>query len=242
MSNKLVSSIIGKINSIRRKEFEKKLPEGQTLEFEKARIIEELKKYLFFLEEYIKNILSKKDEIEAKIKQIKAETNQSLNEEQLIKELWILRYTCLHLWFFGIKPPKNQNDIDENVSLINHAFQSIEEVSNFLPWLKKGFTEYTSIDELRFSDLEELESKISEKISGKIPLIAFECTGGRLGGELHDFVIELLMTTITQDKGIFETGHGDITGEETENIKKVIGDMSTNRTKLAEDFFDELIN
>ena len=95
--------------------------------------------------------ISTEKEIEDKIKKIKDRTNQNLKDEQLVKELWILRYSALHIWFFNLKPPKNQNEVKENAILINRSFQSVLENngrSDYLSWLNKGFVEYAGTNEL----------------------------------------------------------------------------------------------
>ena len=223
----------------RRETFEKTFPKGKTVEQAVDEKVKELKKYIIFLENFVSTIFSTQKEIDTEIKKIKFKTKQNLKEEQLIRELWILRYTLLHLWFLKIKPPQNQDELKENTSLIDRSFQDIKGTSDYLPWLKKGFIDYAGTDKLTASNLKEFESHVMEKVSGKIPLIAFDCTEGRLAGELHDFVIELLMTTITQDKKVFETGVSAVaTEKEAEEIKKVIGELKSSREKAGKDFFE----
>jgi hypothetical protein len=232
---------IKEVVNARRKAFEKTLPEGKTYEMAVKEEVKKLRGYLIFLENYIEAIFDTQKEIEAKIEQIKIKTKQNLKEEQLIKELWVLRYAFLHLWFFNVKPPKNKNELMENISLINRAFEDVKGTTDYLPWLKKGFIEYSGTDQLTIPNLKEFESHVMEKVSEKIPLIAFECTEGRLGGELHDFVIELLMITVMQDKELFETGNNSGTTEEAGGIKKVIEELKLSRKKAAEDFFEDLL-
>ena len=59
--------------------------------------IEKLGKYFIFLENYVEAILNTEPDIEEKIEELKSRTKQNLKKEQLIKELWILRYTILTL-------------------------------------------------------------------------------------------------------------------------------------------------
>jgi hypothetical protein len=236
-------SAIEKIKEVvnaRRKAFEKTLPAGETYESHKKKMVEELRMHLMFLENYIEDLFNTQKEIETKIEEIKNKTKQNLKEEQLIKDLWILRYTLLHSWFFNIKPPEDQNELTANISLINRAFQDVKGTSDYLPWLTKGFVEYAGTNQLKFSDLKEFESHVAEKVSKKIPLIAFECTERRLGGELHDFVIELIMTMVVQDKKVFELSDDiSLKKEEVENIKNVIDKMKPTKKDL-EDFIDSL--
>lgn len=242
-TQKTTQSIIKEINKVRRKAFEKTLPKGNTYEMAIAEEVKKLEKYLIFLENYIESISSTQKEIETEIEGIKNKTKQNLKKQQLIKKLWVLRYAFLHLWFFNIKVPKNQNELTENISLINRAFQNVKSTSDYLSWLKRGFIEYAGTNQLTTSNLKEFESHVMEKVSEKIPLIAFECTEGRLGGELHDFVIELLMTTVTQDKKVFETGKISVaTDKEVGNINKVIEELKLSRKKAAKDFFEDLFD
>lgn len=203
--------------------------------------VEKLAKYLIFLKNYVEAIFNTQKEIETRIEQIKIKTKQNLKDEHLIKEIWILRYAFLYLWFFNIKPPKNQNELTENIDLINRAFEDVKGTTDYLPWITKGFVEYAGINQLTISNLEESKSHVMEKAAEKFPLIAFECTEGRLGGELHDFVIELLMTTITQDNKVFETGnYSDTTEKESGDIKKAIEELRLSRRSAAKDFFEDL--
>lgn len=232
--------IMKDIRMARIKNLEKNLPAGETFKSTKKKMVEELKKDLEFLQIYVKYFLSTQEKIKDDIKKIKSKTEQNLKDEQIIKDLWILRYIFLHLWFLGTKKPTNQNELEAYISLIERAFQSFKETSGYLIWLKNGFIEYTGTDQPRFSDLKNFELRALEKVSEKIPLIAFECTDGRLGGELHNFVIKLLMITIEKDKKTFFDDGDNLTEEENRNVKKVIKDMSEDRKKLAEDFINSL--
>jgi hypothetical protein len=202
---------------------------------------EKLGKFYVFLKHYIELLLSTEKEIDAKIKEIKDSTNQNLKDEQLVKELWVLRYSTLHIWFFDLNPPKNQNEVKENTILISRAFQSVLESngrSDYLSWLNKGFVEYAGTDELNFNSLKKFKSHFTEKLAEKVPLIAFECIEGRLGGELHDFVIELIMTTIQKDQKAFELKDDvSLTEEEVRNIKNTINEMKPTE-KDFEDFIE----
>jgi len=192
----------------RRKAFEKTLPEGKTVEDCVKEEAKKLKKYVIFLENYAQAILNTEKETETKIEQIEANTKQRLKKEQLVKDLWILRYVFLHLWFSNIKRPKDRDELTENNKLIAHAFQNVLDKKNktdYLLWLTKGLAVYIGDNELKSNDLKEFESHFIERIGEKIPLIAFDCTEGRLAGEQYDSVIELIKTTIENDKKIFES-------------------------------------
>jgi hypothetical protein len=163
-----------------------------------------------------------------------------LKDEQLVKELWILRYVALHVWFFDVKPPRNQKEVKENITLMNHAFQNVLEnnkKTNYLSWLNKGFVEYIGADELNFRNF---KTHFVERLAEKIPRIAFECTEGRLGGELHDSIIYLIMTTLQKDQKVFELEDDvSLTEEEIQNITNTINAMKPTG-KDFEDFIDSL--
>ncbi|MBU0999055.1 hypothetical protein KKG24_01975 [Patescibacteria group bacterium] len=206
MPNNIVAKIIKSIKNVRLKAFEKRLPKGKTVEHAINEEIENLKKYMIFLENYIKSIFETEEFVEEKIELITTTTKQFLKKEYLAKELWILRFAFLHLWFFDIKPAKDQNELTENIKLITRAFQNIanrNEKSDYLPWLTKGLSEYINVNALQYSDLRNLESNFTEKVAEKVALIAFESTEGRLAGEQYDFVVELIQTTIEDDKKCF---------------------------------------
>ena len=132
LTNSFVSKKIREINNARKKAFEKTLPKGKTYEMVVAEEVKKLEKYLIFLINYVQAISDSQKEIKAKIEKMKINTKQQLREEQLLKEIWILRYASLFMWFFCVKEPKNQAEVKENIALINRAFQSVKSVSDFL--------------------------------------------------------------------------------------------------------------
>lgn len=202
---------------------------------------EKLGKFYVFLKHYVEFLLSTEEEITTKIKEIQEKTNQNLKDELLRKELWILRYATLHVWFFDIKTPKNQDEVKENLALINHVFQSVLEnygKTSYLSWFKNGFAEYVGVDEFNFSNLKNFKTHFSEKLTEKVPQVAFDCTEGRLAGELHDFVIELIMTTVLKDQKAFQLDDdASLTDEEAQNIRSTIDSM-----KPTEKDFEDFIN
>lgn len=208
-----------------------------------AKEAEKLGKFYIFLKHYVEFLISTEEEIATKIKAVQEKTNQNLKDDQLIKELWILRYSALHVWFFDIRTPKNQNEVKENLSLINHALQNVLEnygKTSYLSWLKNGVAEHVGADELNFGNLKSLRNNFSEKLAEKVPQIAFDSTEGRLAGELHDFVIELIMTTIQKDQKAFQLDDNvSLTDEEIRNIKNTIGSMKPTE-KDFEDFITSL--
>ena len=203
--------------------------------------VERLGKFFIFLKNHAEMILSTQPEIDEKIDQLKAQTGQNLKVEELLKELYILRYAALNVWFFDLKEPKNQNEVEENLKLINRAFQSAlenDDKADYLPWLQFGFAEYSGTDKLNFNNVKNLKKNFVEKVGEKIPLIAFHSTEGRLAGELHDGVMELIMTTIQEDQKAFELSDNvALIKEESENIKKTIDGM-----KPTEKDFEDFIN
>jgi hypothetical protein len=229
----MISNIIKKITNARRKAVEKTLPPGA-----KEKLVKELNTFLIFLEEYVTKLAGSEDEIKTKIQAIQDKTKQNLKAEQLLNEIWVLRYVSCVLWFFGLKPPQDQKDVEINLALINKAFLNVKETADYFPLFAKGFVEYAG-EELEFSKIKELERKITEKIAEKIPSIAFDCTEGRLGGELHDFVLELIMTTVMQDKELF-TGATLLTEKEKGRIKETINKLGSERDEAARDFFNSL--
>lgn len=228
-NNKVQSSSEGKITA------------KQVLDFSKT--YEELKPYFALFVHFFKSVLDSEKEIEQAVKEIQSKTQQNLKENQLFKELWILRYVCLHIWFFDLKPPKNKTELSDELLAINSALKSVLKEKNkldYLSWLKNGLSEFAD-GELNFNSLKNFRKNFSDKLADKIPHIAFDCTEGRLGGELHDFVIELVMTTIQEDQNVFSMNDDKtLTEEETKNIKNVIAEMGDARHKAAEDFMDSL--
>lgn len=218
-----------------------KITTKQVLDFTKT--YEELKPFFALFVHCFKYILASEKEIEQKVKEIQVKTQQNLKEDQLFKELWVLRYVCLHIWFFDLKPPKNKTELADELLVINSALKSVLKENNkldYLPWLKNGLSEFAD-GELNFNNLKDFRKNFSDKLADKIPHIAFDCTEGRLGGELHDFVVELVMTTIQEDQKVFSmSDENSLTEEESQNIKNTITEMSEDRHKMAEDFMNSL--
>ena len=85
----------------------------------------DLKPFFAFFIHCFKAILDSEKEIEEKIKEIQKKTQQELNEDLFLKELWILRYSFLHLWFFELKPPKSQTELEDEFLVINSALKNV---------------------------------------------------------------------------------------------------------------------
>lgn len=218
-----------------------KITAKQILDFSKT--YEELQPYFALFVNFFKYVLDSEKEIEHAAKEIQSKTQQNLKEDQLSKELWILRYVCLHIWFFDLKPPKNKTELSDELLTINSALKSVlkqKDKLDYLPWLKNGLSEFAD-GELNFNSLENLRKNFSDKLAGKIPQIAFDSTEGRLGGELHDFVIELVMTTIQEDQKVFSMRDNEtLTEEETKNVKNVIAEINDRKQKTAKAFMESL--
>jgi len=218
-----------------------KITVKKVLDFTKT--YEELKPFFALFLHYYKSVSESEKEIELKLKEIQSKTQQKLKEDQLFRNLWVLRYVCSHIWFFDLKPPKNQTDLSDELLVINSALKSVLKEKNkldYIPWLKDGLLEFAD-SELDFSNLKDFQKRFSDKLADKIPHIAFECTEGRLGGELHDFIIELIMTTIQEDQNIFNMSDNvSLTEVEAQHIKNTITEMSEARHKSAKDFMDSL--
>ena len=221
--------------------------EGITVEKALAfsRTYQELKPFFGLFLHSFKYILDSEEEIRTKLKEIQIKTGQNLKEEELLKEFLILRYASLHTWFFDVKPPKNQEELDDELLVISSALKSVLTDRNkldYIPWLKGGLVNFFSDTELNFTNLENFQEKFAENLANKITQITFDSTGGRLGGELHDYIIELIMTTFAEDKKTFYLEDDTaLTKEETENIKASIDELKISRQKAGKEFFEDLI-
>jgi hypothetical protein len=218
-----------------------KITAKQVLEFSKT--YEELKPYFALLVHFFKSILGSEEEIERRVKEIQAKTRQNLKEDLLFEELWVLRYVCLHIWFFELKPPKNKTELSDELLVINSALKTVLKENNkvdYLPWLKDGLSKFT-YGELNFSNLKDFRKNFSDKLVDKIPHIVFDCTEGRLGGELHDFVIEMIMTTVQEDQKVFSmSDYKALSEEDIQNIKNTIKEVRESRHQAADDFMSSL--
>jgi len=201
-------------------------------------ISEELKKYLSFLVIYFGNILKNPDEFEEKVKQIESRTSQNLNRKLFVSNFWILRFSFPFIWFCDIKIPDSQDAFGDNMVTYMHALKialARNSRQNWLPWITKGFDNYINSDKGSFTNFDQLNESFTERVGVNIPRLVFDCTEVRLGGNLHDSLTELLMTTIMEDQKAFNMeGIKKLTSQERDDIKKIIEDMKPTQ----EDFND----
>lgn len=191
-----------------------------------SKTYEELKPFFALFLHCFKSIFDSEKEIRVKLKEIQTKTQQNVKEEELIKDFLTLRYVSLHAWFFDLKPPQNQEDLSDELLVISSALKSVLKERNkldYISWLQEGLSEYVGAKELKFDNLEDFKESFPNKLAEKMTRIPFDSTGGRLGGELHDFITELIMTTFTQDRKTFNLDDDiNLSKEETDNIKKTI--------------------
>lgn len=88
-----------------------------------TKLADNLEKFAVFLKNYAKIILDTETEIKKELEQLTTKTKQNLLKDSLMKELWILRYTFLHLWFLELKSPRDQSELEDNLFLVKWAFK-----------------------------------------------------------------------------------------------------------------------
>ena len=207
---------------------------------------EKVKKLANYLNHCVNQLALNEPKIEVAIEEMGLRTNQEVDKEKLLKEIWIIRYSSLFVFFFDFNYPKNQKDLDMYLKLFEHCFEStlaLHDKINYLSWLKIGLAEYAGTDKFEIYSLKSVKSNFTQKIAEKIPLIAFDCTGGRLGGDLYDSIIELIMTTVQRDQKAFSLSDDTtLTPEEIENIKSTIKESGSQSKKTGEEFISELLN
>lgn len=245
----LIKRITKRISNARKKAFEKTLPKGKKIEDVIAEESKKLKKYFTFLSVCIKFLVDTEKLLKDKITEIEASTGQEVKIDHFLKEMCILRYTILYLVFFEIKQPKNKADVIENNKLIDYVLKNILEKEKNLDYyklIKLEFPKFIGMDEIKFTDVKNLSHILASTIAEKIPLIVFDSTGGRLGGEQHDLIMELIMTTVSRDKKFFygdsdyKNYNIDLSNEESNGIKTVIKDLEIERNKAGKDFFNSI--
>jgi len=201
-----------------------KITVEKTLAFSKT--YEELEPFFAHFLHCFKSIFDSEKEIRTKLKEIQTKTQQAVKKEEFIREFLTLRYVSSHAWLFDLKPPQNQEDLSDELLVIGGALKSVlkeRNKLNYISWLQEGLSEYVSAKELNFDNLEGFKESFPDKLAEKMTRIPFDTTGGRLGGELHDFLTELIMTTFTKDQKIFNLDENvSLSKEETDNIKKTI--------------------
>lgn len=201
-----VKNIIESIERARRKAFKNTLPKGKTVE---DAIEEEAKKmgaYYQYLLLCFKYIHKTEVEIKKKIEYLRKATNQNILDEMLLKELWILRYAYLIFIFTGISNPKKDVEVQTDLKLADKALEDVlkeNEQHNNLKWLREGITDFLGGPEIDLQSFKKFRANFASEMSGIITHAAFNCTEGRLGGELHDGIIDLMQSTIETDKEYF---------------------------------------
>lgn len=232
-----IEAIIEEINQSRRKAFEMKLKPGETYESKVAEEVDRLRSQLNFLQDYVSSLISLEPELVNQVIEIESETGQNLEEEKFFSEIWNLRYSFLSLWFMQIFKPNSQNELEVLISLIDRSFESFEITKTYLPNAKKQFAEFAGMQKLEIGKLKKIEDRITNAVAAKISRAGFDCTGGRLAGELHDFVVTTLMKSVEQDRNIFEGRSKELTKESIQNIQVITTDLKKNQEKQAKSFF-----
>lgn len=199
-------------------------------------------KYIHFFEYQIDAFLNSEAEIINRIDDIEARNHQKLLKEKLFKELWTLRCIFFYLWFLNLFTPITHDELNENLSTMNQVIVKVlnnKGKLDYQEWLLQDMAEYFDNS---WTNYEKFHEEVLDKISEKMPRIAFECTEGRLAGELHDSVVELIMTTIQEDQKKFELSENtSLTEEESQDIEKTIKGMSPTNEDF-ENFIDSLDN
>ena len=205
---------------------------------------EELKPFFSLLVYYFKYVIASEKEVVRKVKEIQTKTGQSLNEDELFKELWIFRFICLHMWFFDLMSPKNETELSDELLVINSALKTVLQENHrleYLLWLRNGLSDFI-VDELDLKKMDEFKNNFSSDIAEKVTTAAFKCTDGRLAGELHDFVIELFMTTMQQDRKVFDMEDGDDLSEvESTSIENLITELNENTENETSEMLKDFV-
>jgi hypothetical protein len=198
-------------------------------------------KFSDFLLSYIQSILIAEPVLEKEIDKIIAEYKQKIDKNMLIKDLFVIRYLFIHIWFLELMRSEKQNNLDDNIKLINQVFEKALKTkgkTEYISWLAKALAKYNCDIKSIFDDQNKLNALIAEKL----PQIAFECTGGRLAGELYNSVIELVMTTIQEDKNLFEfKDDTQLTTGQKDDIHKAIDEMGFSDEEISDCLIDSVI-
>jgi hypothetical protein len=204
---------------------------GSTVTVETAQEALELYRCLsviyLFLKRYILGLIDSEGEILQAIEELKTRTKQEVDVARLMQDLTAIRFAFLHSWLFQIKPANNQVDTDENLSLINHAVRAafairgrsddVERVEDSI----KGYLDISNDQEITANMFED--SRFAERVGAEIPTAVFNVTGGRLGGELYEGLLRLIMETVELDKKSFTLdSERSLTPEESANLDDMI--------------------
>jgi 6-phosphogluconolactonase/glucosamine-6-phosphate isomerase/deaminase len=83
------------------------------------------------------------------------------------------------------------------------------------------------------------DNRLTERVATEIPTTVFNVTGGRLGGELYEGLLRLIMETVELDKKSFTLdSERSLTPEESANLDDVISKMRL----LKEESLDEFLS
>lgn len=196
-----------------------------------------------FLKRYILGLADSEVGVLQKVEDLKTRTGQEVDAAQLMQNLMAFRIAFLYSWFFQIKPAKNQADTDENLSLIKHALSAafaIRGRSDDVDRVEGSMKEYLDIsnDQEITANMFE-DNRLTERVATEIPTTVFNVTGGRLGGELYEGLLRLIMETVELDKKSFTLdSERSLTPEESANLDDVISKMRL----LKEESLDEFLS
>jgi hypothetical protein len=201
----------------------------------------ELKPFYTLILHCLKYVFDSETEIRTKLKEIQDKTQQNLEEDEFMKEFLVLRYVSLYAWFFDINPPKNQEDLHNILLAINSALKCVLNDRNkldYVKWLKDGFSDWIGVNGLDFKNLDDFKESFPNKLAERTTHILFNRTGGRMGGDLCDFITELIMTTLVKDRKVFNLDDDkNLSNEENNSIKDTI-----KKSKPTQQGFDNFLD
>jgi hypothetical protein len=198
-SSDSVEELIKKIESARIAAFENTLPSGVTYESVKNDLMKRYQANIDWLSFCFDYILNNQVSLDEKINKIKTDYEVNILEDLLSKEVLIMRCAFLYTWFIKSEPAKDDKDISINLKLYHRALQRILKIHNRaqdMTWITEEVDKYIGVGEF---DFEQFTSYVGEKMA----TIAFEATEGRLAGDIYDAVVELIQSTVMEDKSVF---------------------------------------
>ena len=190
----------------RRDAFEKTLPKGVSVSDAIQREAASLRVALDSLSRYVRYLIESEQDIKRRITILQIKSGQGADELKIIRPMWVMRYALTHIWLLNRDQPKDQNSLDVDFALVRKAFDMVlsgGENSDYRNWLESDARQYMGGAPLEFQELKTFKSQALQTVAEMVPRIAFEATGGRLGGDLFESIMALAMETVEKDKATF---------------------------------------
>lgn len=175
--------------------------------------------------------------IKEQVEHLAIKTGQKVDLDKFISMLRGLRYAFLLNTFYEFLSPEKDFTEREIAFIFYSALKrNVENPAEIFEIMSKLF----GYDPLAQENLKKFTEEFTDRASEAIPHLIFDVTGGRLWGELHDGLLQIVMQTIELDKKKFINASNEpMTEGEYEKVRTAVSKINLdNRT--PEEIFNDI--